>query len=147
MFEHEETYENCYDVIETLIHPYSIYYKQLNLDTITNEVYQSYKKTKHTKNKSKTAFVTIIIDYIQKYNVMLRGNMMSYFMMSYFMNIILLEGLCPYVEEDEMSSILAVSYMRKQDFFIKDCGDKLDNYYNMLIAKMNPYLLKKYNVL
>lgn len=140
-FQYEPTYEHCYDSIESLIHPYSIYYKKIDLNHITTHIYDSYMNEYHTKNQLTKTFVTILTTYIQKYNVMLRGNMLSY-----FMNVLLLEGLSPYKESDEMSSILAVSFMRKQEFFMKECGNTLDQYYLMLMSKMSHELLEKYNI-
>jgi hypothetical protein len=62
------------------------------------------------------------------------------------MNSILLEGLSPYQEEQQLSNIIALSSMKRHDFFNKYQSKYLDEYYDESIIKTKPNLIQKYHL-
>jgi hypothetical protein len=62
------------------------------------------------------------------------------------MNVILLEGLSPFQEDQQLSSVIALAYMKRTPFFVEEGGDHLEEYYQTTLAKTFPYLIEKYNL-
>ena len=67
-------------------------------------------------------------------------------MLSYFLNSILLEGLSPFKEKQQMSSIIATSYIRKHPFLKNEVPDRIESYYETIRKKTLPELIEKYNL-
>ena len=54
--------------------------------------------------------------------------------LTYMMNLMLLEDMSPFCSSfDQMSTIMAIYIMRHIPFFNKECGSKMDGYFNMLL--------------
>jgi predicted unusual protein kinase regulating ubiquinone biosynthesis (AarF/ABC1/UbiB family) len=141
-FQQDPTVEHCFDVIDALIHPFSIHKKKLDLDSMAYVIYERYMEKHHLSNRSISDFFNIITEYIQQYNVLLRGNILSY-----FFNIMLLEGLSPlYGKENRVINIYTIHYMKQQEFFMKECGKKIWSYYDILKNKIPKELLQEYNI-
>ena len=137
-FEIDPSLENAESVLSSIIHPYTVDNEPLLLAELTKELYSNYKLGFDNK-------VNLLFEWMmqvsQEKNVIIRGNIMTY-----FMNVILLEGLSPYSESQQISTILALSLMRKNEFFMSEGRKPLCEYYDLLIKKTDPELIKKYNL-
>ena len=74
----------------------------------------------------------VITTVVERHKFMIRGNLITY-----MMNIMLLEDLSPYkTSYDQISSMRAMLYMKKDPFFQKECGDLIDVYLMTLMNKL-----------
>ena len=106
-------------------------------DLIANDIYLKFTRL-FQKNEyiSIGKFFEMIINDIPKYGVIFRGNCLSF-----FMNIILLEGLSPH-DQPELTLLIALSYMKKEKFFMSDI---VDDYYNDAIKQLSEDKIKLLN--
>jgi hypothetical protein len=65
---------------------------------------------------------------------MIRGEIISY-----ILNVMLLEDLSPYEKTDQYSSFMALTYMKQNPFFINECGYLIEAYYKILYKKFNKH--------
>ena len=142
-FEIDPSYENCESLVEALIHEYTIDGKTLDIPVLAHELYDKYKTilTDRGVTPTITDFFDLVTTMAQRYRVLIRGNIMAY-----FMNVILLEGLSPFSEDQQMSSMIALAHMKRTPFFVEEGGAHLEEYYQTTLAKTFPYLIEKYNL-
>ena len=136
-FENDPSTDNCYSFLKTFIHPYDIYNNNIDIKELSNCVHQEYHL--HKIKKMHDTF-NIITDYAKKYNAFLKGKCLLY-----FLNSILIENLSPYNENIDMSTAIAISYMKKTNFLTNDFY-LLDEYYNVIMKKIPSDLIKKYDI-
>lgn len=141
-FELDPSYEHAENMVESIIHNHSIDKKPLIIPQLSRELYDKYKKDLLNQTTSPTIsdFFNFVIRLVQSYRVMIRGNILSY-----FLNIMLLEGLTPYSERQELSTIIASSFMMRHPFFKKEIKT-LKEYHETLFNKTDPDLIQKYNL-
>ena len=144
-FENDSTKENCTYFVNKIVCSYDIYNNHVNIEKINNDIYEDYTKfyndSKTVNERNLSTTVDIIIKNIKKHNVLIKNNILLF-----FMNLILLESLSPYDDGNNISKIKAIVYMRKNKFFIDECSLYLDEYYNTLIKKIPHDILEKYNI-
>jgi predicted unusual protein kinase regulating ubiquinone biosynthesis (AarF/ABC1/UbiB family) len=59
-------------------------------------------------------------------------------MVTYMMNLMLLEDMSPFEScFDQMSTVLAIQMMKTIPFFRKECGSKMDGYFTMLLKHIS----------
>ena len=139
-FENNPTLDRCKLFISALIQPCDVYNKPINLEVFSKEVYDEYITLNYKfKPINMSDLFNLLSKYIQKYNVLLKGNILSY-----ILNMILLEGLSPYDEKIDISTYVAANYMKNKPFFIEEMDFVLDEYYNELIKKIPVDIIEKY---
>ena len=139
-YEIEPTRQHCQDMIESIIHPYSADRSDLQIDTLTNELYELSFIELEKKTVRLKEFFTLLTVLAPKHNVLLRGNIISF-----LINLMLLHGLSPFTEKQDMSNLIATQYMITHPFF-KECGNKLFTYHNIAYEKTDPMLREKYKI-
>lgn len=141
-FENDPTKENLYNFVNAIIYPYDIYNKNVNINNIVTIIYNDYNiiysKTKLTSFNDN---INRIITNLKQYDVIIKNNILLY-----LLNILLISGMTPYNEKYNMTPIIALSYMKQNRFFIKECESFLDEYYNIMYKKIPIDLIKKYNI-
>jgi predicted unusual protein kinase regulating ubiquinone biosynthesis (AarF/ABC1/UbiB family) len=140
-FEKNCTIENMRKTIIALIQPKDIYNNIVNIEIITNIVYNDYMKIYNNNNNNlsiNNAFI-IVVDIFKKYNIMIKTNILYY-----FINMILIEGLSPYNNINKLSVWLASSYMMKHKFFQDECKLFLKDFYNDIIKSISPEIIEEY---
>jgi hypothetical protein len=125
-------------VLTAVVHPYTLDHEPLLVTELTTELHRNYSMG--TDNSVNRVFEWMI-DVAQQKNIIFRGNMMAY-----FMNVILLEGLSPYNESQQISTILALSFMIKNEYFMNEGRKPLTEYYELLKKKTKLELIIKYNL-
>lgn len=139
-FELNPSYENCENMVYALIHNRTITDDDILFPELTRELHNKYKDINCKEILLKDMF-DIIMDTAHKYKVIVRGNIMAY-----FMNTILLESLSPYKEKEEITNLIAMTYMKRHPYFLKNSNGYIEEYYNNAYAKANPLLIEKYNL-
>ena len=70
----------------------------------------------------------VVMILVERHSFMVRGKMVTY-----MMNLMLLEDMSPYKSSnDQMASLMAIIYMKNNLFFKEACGTILDTYFNTL---------------
>ena len=141
-FENDPTKENLYNFVNGIIYPYDIYNKNINMNNIVSKIYDDYNNV-YSKEKL-TNFndnINRIITNLKQYNVIMKNNILLY-----LLNVLLISGMSPYNEKYNMTPIIALSYMKKNKFFTKECELFLNEYYNIMYKKIPIDLIKKYNI-
>ena len=136
-FENNPTNMNCYKLLKATIKPYDIYNNSIDINKISDNICKSYNINKNIKLHDT---VKIIEEHTIKNNVLIKSNFLTY-----LINIVLLESLSPYNEKIDMSTIIAITYMKTNNFLIKDFHI-IDEYYNNLVKKIPSELIQKYNL-
>ena len=73
----------------------------------------------------------VVMMLVERHEFMVRGKMVTY-----MMNLVLLEDLSPYNSSyDQMASLMALIYMKNNTFFKEACGTTLDVYFNTLYSR------------
>jgi len=66
----------------------------------------------------------VVVKLVDRHSFVVRGKMVTY-----MMNLMLLEDLSPYNSSyDQMASLVTLAYMKTNPFFRNECGDALDTY-------------------
>ena len=142
-FESNPTLENCEDFVQALIHPTDLEDRPIDINVLTQEFYHDFmNEYKNTVEHTIAGVLDLMISSLRKYNVILQGTILSY-----FLNIILLEGLSPFSEKQQMSSLIAASYIKKHPFLKTQSAERITDYYKTMYAKTLPELINKYNIL
>jgi predicted unusual protein kinase regulating ubiquinone biosynthesis (AarF/ABC1/UbiB family) len=141
-YELDPSYENTENMVQAIIHDHSIDKKPLVIPSLSKELYEKYKTILSDRGTSPTIsdFFNMIVTVSQSHGIMIRGNILCY-----FMNVLLLEGLTPFSEKQELSTILAASFMMRHPFFKKEIKN-LNEYYDNLLERTNQDLIQKYNL-
>jgi predicted unusual protein kinase regulating ubiquinone biosynthesis (AarF/ABC1/UbiB family) len=137
-YEEEPSVEYARDMVETMIHPYTLYHKPIVSEQLAHVLHEKFKTN---IGITVSEFLEFITTKANGYQVVLRGHMISF-----FLTIILIESLSPYSEVQQLSNVIATSYMAKDPFFRKEGGDKILNYHKLLYKKTHVDLIEKYNI-
>lgn len=135
--------ESCNEIINAIVQPHDIYNNNINLNRITDMI-MTHFNTMHEDVINNTTAIDIfnmITKLIRNNNNLIKGNIILY-----FMNIMLIQGLSPYTETTDVTSYIALGYMKKIPFFVEELDFFLDEYYNHLTnsGMLTPYLQEKY---
>ena len=136
-FENNPTYNNCYNLLKAIIQPKDIYNNIINFDKISNDICRSYT---YTKNNKMNETISIIEKCALENNILIKANFLTF-----LLNVVLVESLSPYNEIVDMSTIIAITYMKRNNFLIDDFHI-IDDYYNNLLKKIPVELIDKYNL-
>ena len=141
-FENEPSMETSMEFIKAVIEPWDVFGNMINMKQLCKDSYEEYVKACDGKiQTSINNFFNSLIIFIQKYNVLMKGEILSY-----FLNMILIEGLSPCNERINMSGFKAVVYMKKHPFYLDEMDFLLDEYYGELKKKFPQDLIEKYDV-
>jgi predicted unusual protein kinase regulating ubiquinone biosynthesis (AarF/ABC1/UbiB family) len=140
-FDNNPSEENCYKFVSTVVKPLDINNKKFDIEEINSMIYRDYMEIhrKYTAHPSMGDLFNVILILIRKYKLLIRGEILAY-----FMNSVLLEGLCPINERTNLGSYLAVNYMMKDKFFAEECDIILDDFNSEIIKKIPNDLQEKY---
>jgi hypothetical protein len=115
----------------------------IDLNIITNMIMEKFNNMNQEviNNATSIDIFNIITKLVGNNNNLIKGNIILY-----FMNAMLIQGLSPYNEITDISTYIALVYMKKIPFFIEEMDFFLDEYYNHLTTSgMVPfYLQEKY---
>jgi len=141
-FENNPTVESCLEFVNAVIEPHDIYGNKIDMYKLSKECSEEYVKyTKGQIQETINKFFNIIIGFVQRYNVLMKGEILSY-----FLNMILIEALSPCKERINMTSFKAIILMKKNPFYVKELDFILDEYYTELKKKFPDDLIEKYDV-
>lgn len=111
-------------LLDVILHPSSCDRTHLCRD-LCEQYHQLFLTSYAPRFSDMFAVITRLVD---THKFMIRGTIMTY-----MMNVMLLEDLSPYRgNSDQTSSLLAMIYMRTVPFFQQECGHELDAYCNTL---------------
>jgi len=139
-FECTPNYDNCHELVIALTHDAIIEKDPVKLNLLTNEILDRYTEEIQIP-ANYMSFFNLIVSLSHKYKILIRGNIISY-----FMNVILLEGLSPFHGEHELSALISINYMNSHPFFKKNHNKDIEKYFKSLVLRTKPELLKKYNI-
>jgi len=137
-FELNPTYENCEKIVRAIIHNKTITNDDILIPELSRECFRNYQ---HTRGLEIDTFFTVLTSLAHKYNVIIRSNIMTY-----FMNAILMESLAPFKEKQNVSNIIAMAYMKRENYLTQQNRSFIEEYYQVSLEKTPSHLIEKYNL-